>query len=159
VGHISISYKNILVSHDGSEMSDRALKHALYLAKVSGAQLVILHVIESEAIPPSALLTFIQPERGLKGAKEDLKSTFEEAARRMLDQRVRESKKDGGIANVEYIIKEGKPVDEIVNESESRNYDLVVMASSRITSKVRVLGSNVRRVLDSISRPVLVIHE
>jgi nucleotide-binding universal stress UspA family protein len=101
------------VSHDGSEMSDHALKHALYLAKISGAQLVILHIIESEAIPPSALLTFIQPEAGLKGAKEDLKSTFEEAARRMLDQRVRESK-DGGIANVEYIIRAGKPVDEIV---------------------------------------------
>jgi nucleotide-binding universal stress UspA family protein len=146
------------VPHDGSEMSDRALRHGLYLAKISGAQLVILHVIESEAIPPSALLTFIQPERGLKGAKEDLRSTFEEAARRMLDQRVRESK-DGGIANIEYIIRAGKPVDEIVNESESGNYDLVVMASSRITSKVRVLGSNVRRVLDSITRPVLVIHE
>jgi nucleotide-binding universal stress UspA family protein len=139
-------------------MSDRALRHGLYLAKISGAQLVILHVIDSEAIPPSALLTFIQPEAGLKGAKEDLKSTFEEAARRMLDQRLRESK-DDGITNVEYIIRAGKPVDEIVNESESGNYDLVVMASSRITSKVRVLGSNVRRVLDSISRPVLVIHE
>jgi nucleotide-binding universal stress UspA family protein len=58
------------VPHDGSEMSDQALKHALYLAKLSGAQLVILHVIESEAIPPSALLTFIRPEVGLKGAKE-----------------------------------------------------------------------------------------
>jgi nucleotide-binding universal stress UspA family protein len=141
-------------------MSDHALKHALYLAKVSGAQLVILHVIESEAIPPSALLTFIRPEVGLKGAKEDLRSTFEEAARRMLEQRVRESKDDDDeFANVEYIIRAGKPVDEIVNESESRNYDLVVMASSRITSKVRVLGSNVRRVLDSIRRPVLVIHD
>ncbi len=139
-------------------MSDHALKHALYLAKLSGAQLVILHVIESEAIPPSALLTFIRPEVGLKGAKEDLKSTFEEAARRMMDQRVRESK-DDGIANVEYITRAGKPVDEIVNESESTNYDLVVMASSRIASKVRVLGSNVRRVLDSIRQPVLVIHE
>ena len=144
--------------HDGSEMSDHALKHALYLAKLSGAQLVILHVIESEAIPPSALLTFIRPEVGLKGAKEDLKSTFEEAARRMMDQRVRESKDDGS-ANVEYITRAGKPVDEIVNESESTNYDLVVMASSRIASKVRVLGSNVRRVLDSIRQPVLVIHE
>jgi universal stress protein G/universal stress protein F len=139
-------------------MSDHALKHALYLAKLSGAQLVILHVIESEVIPPSALLTFIRPETGLKGAKEDLKSTFEEAARRMLEQRIKESK-DDGIANVEYIIRAGKPVDEIIDESEDRNYDLVVMASSRITSKVRVLGSNVRRVLDSITRPVLVIHE
>jgi nucleotide-binding universal stress UspA family protein len=156
---IPIPYKKILVPHDGSEMSDHALKHALYLAKLSGAQLVILHVIESEAIPPSALLTFIRPEVGLKGAKEDLKSTFEEAARRMMDHRVRESKDDDGIANVEYITRAGKPVDEIVNESESTNYDLVVMASSRIASKVRVLGSNVRRVLDSIRQPVLVIHE
>ena len=103
-------------------------------------------------------MTFIWPEVGLKGAKEDLKSTFEEAARRMLEQRVKESK-DDGIANIEYITRVGKPVDEIVNESESRNYDLVVMASNRTTSKVRVLGSNVRRVLDSIRRPVLVIHE
>jgi nucleotide-binding universal stress UspA family protein len=147
------------VPHDGSEMSDHALKHALYLAKLSGAQVVILHVIESETIPPSALLTFIRPEGGLKGAKEDLKSTFEEAARRMLEQRIKESKDDDGIDNVEYIIRAGKPVDEIIDESEDRNYDLVVMASSRITSKVRVLGSNVRRVLDSITRPVLVIHE
>ena len=139
-------------------MSDHALKHALYLVKLSGGQLVVLHVIESEGIPPSALLTFIRPEVGLKGAKEDLRSTFEEAARRMLEQRVRESN-DDEIANVEYITRAGKPVDEIVNESESRNYDLVVMASGRITSKVRVLGSNVRRVLDSIRSPVLVIHE
>ena len=144
--------------HDGSEMSVHTLKHALYLAKLSGAQVVILHIIESEAIPPSALLTLIRPKAGLKGAKEDLKSTFEEAARRMLEQRIRESK-DDGIANIKYIIRAGKPVDEIVNESESRNYDLVVMASSRLTSNVRVLGSNVRRVLDSIRRPVLVIHE
>jgi nucleotide-binding universal stress UspA family protein len=119
-------------------MSDRALRHRLYFAKISGAQLVILHVIESEAIPPSALLTFIQPERGLKGAKEDLRSTFEEAARRMLDQRVRESK-DGGIANIEYIRRARKPVDEIMNESESGNYDLVVMASSRINLKYECL--------------------
>lgn len=102
--------------------------------------------------------TFIRPEVCLKGAKEDLKSTFEEAARRMLEQRVRESK-DDGIANVEYITRAGKPVDEIVNESESRNYDLIVMASSRIKSKVRVFGSNVIHILDSIRRPVLLIHE
>ena len=59
-GRIPIPYKKILVPHDGSEMSDHTFKHALYLAKLSGAQLVILHVIESEAIPPSVLLTFIR---------------------------------------------------------------------------------------------------
>jgi len=80
---------------------------------------LLFYMSESEAIPPSALLTFIRPEVGLKGAKEDLKSNFEEAARRMLDQRVRESKGDR-IANVEYIIRTGKPVDEIVDESDHK---------------------------------------
>lgn len=47
---------------------------------------------------------------------------------------------DGAI-KVSYIIKTGKPVDRIVNESE-RDYDIVVMASSRITSRVRVLVGN-----------------
>jgi nucleotide-binding universal stress UspA family protein len=39
-------YERILVPHDGSEMSDRSLKHALYLSKISGAEIVILHVLE-----------------------------------------------------------------------------------------------------------------
>lgn len=41
-----IRYERILVPHDGSEMSDRALKHAIYLSKISGTEIVILHVLE-----------------------------------------------------------------------------------------------------------------
>ena len=41
-----IRYERILVPHDGSEMSDRALRHAVYLSKISGTEIVILHVIE-----------------------------------------------------------------------------------------------------------------
>lgn len=153
------SYKKILVPHDGSKMSDRALMHASYLSKLSAAELIIVHVLEPEMIPPSALLAFIRPETsGLEGAKENLRSTFEGAAAKMLEERIKIAN-IAGADKVSYIIKTGKPVEEIVRESESGNYDLVVMASSRITSTVRVLGSNIRRVLDSIRRPVLVVHE
>ena len=41
-----IRYERILVPHDGSEMSDRALRHAVYLSKISGTEIVIFHVIE-----------------------------------------------------------------------------------------------------------------
>jgi hypothetical protein len=41
-----IRYERILVLHDGSEMSDRVLRHAVYLSKMSGTEIVILHVIE-----------------------------------------------------------------------------------------------------------------
>jgi nucleotide-binding universal stress UspA family protein len=39
------------------------------------------------------------------------------------------------------------------------NIDLVVMASSKITSSVRVLGSTTRKVIRTVKKPVLVIHE
>jgi nucleotide-binding universal stress UspA family protein len=153
------SYQKILVPHDGSEMSDRALMHASYLTKLSGAELVIIHVLEPDMIPPSALLAFIKPETGgLEGAKENLRSAFEGAAAKMLEERIK-TVKAAGADKVSYVTKTGKPVDEIVNESESGDYDLVVMASSRIASTVRVLGSNSRRVIDSIRKPVLLVHE
>jgi nucleotide-binding universal stress UspA family protein len=39
-----IQYERILIPHDGSEMSDRALRHAVYLSKISETEIVILHV-------------------------------------------------------------------------------------------------------------------
>jgi hypothetical protein len=41
-------------------MSDKALRHALYLSKVSGAELVIMNVIEAVVIPPSFVLAFMK---------------------------------------------------------------------------------------------------
>jgi hypothetical protein len=40
------SYTKILVPHDGKEMSDKALSHAIYLSNLSGAEIVILRIIE-----------------------------------------------------------------------------------------------------------------
>jgi nucleotide-binding universal stress UspA family protein len=44
-----IRYERILVPHDGSEMSDKALKHAVYLSKISGTEIIILHVLERKS--------------------------------------------------------------------------------------------------------------
>jgi hypothetical protein len=41
-----LRYKTILVLHDGSTMADIALKHAIYLSNVSGAEIIILNVLE-----------------------------------------------------------------------------------------------------------------
>jgi Universal stress protein family len=50
-----VRYYGILVPHDGSEKSDIALRHAIYLSKLSGAEIIILNVIE-HAIIQSPLL-------------------------------------------------------------------------------------------------------
>lgn len=152
------SYKRILVPYDGSEMSDRALKHASYIANITYAEVVILHVIETEYISPSALIGFIRPNEELLDAKERLRATFESGARQMIEEKAKELKISG--IKISYKVKGGsKPSDEIVHESEEGMYDLIVMASSRISSSIRVLGSNARRVIDSTRKPVLLIHE
>jgi nucleotide-binding universal stress UspA family protein len=153
-----IRYQKILVPHDGSEMSDKALRHAAYLAKISGAEIVLLNVIEHEVIPPSTLLTFIKTDTPLEQAKQDLRNALEGRVKQMLDERIRPCK-DAGISKISYKIRTGKVVDEIVHQSEEMDSDVIIMASSRITSYVRVLGSIVRKVMDSIRKPVLLIHE
>ena len=41
------SYRLILHATDGSQVAERATRQALYLAKTTGAELVILHVVET----------------------------------------------------------------------------------------------------------------
>jgi nucleotide-binding universal stress UspA family protein len=133
-----IRYERILVPHDGSEMSDRALRHAVYLSKMSGTEIVILHVIERTG--------------------NFLGRINEEGIRQMLEKRTNLCRK-AGVKEVSYIIRSGRPADEIVRLVGERYYDLIVMASSRISSTIRIiLGSNAKRVLDSVPKPILVIR-
>ena len=72
------SYRRILVPHDGSEMSDRALKHAIYIPKIAEAEIIIFfHVIQEDSVPPSTLLAFIRPDAGLEKAREEVRNIFE----------------------------------------------------------------------------------
>lgn len=140
-----IRYERILVPHDGSEMSDRSLKHALYLSKISGAEIVILHVLEHD-------------ENNLVGTKEKMSLTNEQHMRQTLEERINLCKK-AGVKEVSYITRTGRPSDEIVGLVGERYYDLIVMASSRISSTIRIiLGSNAKRVIDSLAKPILLIR-
>ena len=129
-----IRYERILVPHDGSEMSDRALRHAVYLSKMSGTEIVILHVIERTG--------------------NFLGRINEEGVRQMLEKRTNLCRK-AGVKEVSYIIRSGRPADEIVRLVGERYYDLIVMASSRISSTIRIiLDSNAKRMLDSVAKPI-----
>ncbi len=128
-----ISYGRILVPYDRSDLSDRALKHAIYLSKVCGAEIVILNVIKSSE---NMQLVNIREE---------------------LDDIARFCRVEG-VREVSYIIREGKPLNEIVDVLEERAYDLIIMGSSNISS-LAVLGSTSRKVIDRIRKPVLIIPE
>jgi hypothetical protein len=77
-------YNTILVPHDGSEMADKALNHAIYLSKISGAEIVILHIVEHiDNVDSSALLATSkkegndnEKERKMRLCKEDKKPSI-----------------------------------------------------------------------------------
>jgi nucleotide-binding universal stress UspA family protein len=115
-------------------------------------------VLDPDVIAPSALLAYINPERPLDKAKEELRNTMEGGIKQMLEEGVKKSK-EAGVGKVTTMIRSGKPVNEIISASEEGNFDLIVMASSKITSPVRSLGSVSRRVLESARKPVLIVHE
>ena len=56
-------YKKILVPHDGAEISDKALAHAIYISKISKAEIVILNAVEDlSEIAPTSISAGQNPE-------------------------------------------------------------------------------------------------
>ena len=156
---INPQIKKILVPHDGSEMSDRALKYAIYLSKLTRADLLILNVMDQPNILiPASAIVFSSPGDKLDKIKNDLQRLSKEYSNQILEKAMELTKQEE-VINTSCIIRSGKTVDEIIAVSEKRNIDLIVMASSRIASTIRILGSTTKGVLNSIRKPVLVIHE
>lgn len=156
---INPQIKKILVPHDGSKMSDKALRYAIYLSKLTGADLLILNVMDQPNILiPASAIVFSSPGDKLDKIKNDLQRLSKEYSNQILEKAMELTKQEE-VINTSYIIRSGKTVDEIVAVSEKRNIDLIVMASSRIASTIRILGSTTKGVLNSIKKPVLVIHE
>jgi hypothetical protein len=43
------SFKKILVTHDGGNESNKAIKYTIYLSNLLGAEIMILHIIEDNS--------------------------------------------------------------------------------------------------------------
>jgi nucleotide-binding universal stress UspA family protein len=157
-----VRYYGILVPHDGSEKSDIALRHAIYLSKLSGAEIIILNVIEHpKETDSSALIATSYPQQDDSGKPNDkLKVTMYGGIKQMIEEKIQLCKQAGVKSQISYKIQTGKPpVDEIINVAQIMNVDLIVMVSNKITSSIKVHGSITRKVIDGANKPVLVIHE
>ena len=69
-------YKKILLPTDGSEYANKAAKHAIWIASLSGAELMVLNVIETSSLvglPAEDLIVRIKEmlkEEGRKSLEE-----------------------------------------------------------------------------------------
>lgn len=168
-------YKKILVPHNNSDLSDKALSHAIYLSNTTGAEIIILNIIKDiEDIEQTTMSATTKEGMGNEkevivkedavtnesDKKTDTLITMEGEAERVMEEKIRLCKEAGAKNQVSYKMQTGKkPVEEILDLSENMNIDLIVMASSKVTSPLRGLASTTRKVIDGSKNPVLVIHE
>lgn len=146
-------YKRILIATDGSELAQRALDHGLKLAKLVGAEVVILTVTEPAAVVgggyASIAGTMIDPMPELIKAQED-------AAKEVLASAERAAQA-AGVPVKTRLIDNSFPAEGIVSAAGEIGADLVVMGSHGRRGIGRLLlGSQTSNVLAHSKVPVLV---
>ncbi|MCC7484437.1 MAG: universal stress protein [Burkholderiales bacterium] len=145
-------FTNILIPTDGSELSQRAVRKAVELAKVHGARLTGVHVI-----PDYHLL--IAYEGAFDPVTEE---RIEEEAKARAESYlafVRTCARDAGIECETVCETSDHPYDAILKTAGARKCDLIVMTShGRKGLAAVLLGSETRKVLTHGKVPVLVVR-
>lgn len=134
-------YREILVAVDGSRESQRALEHAVALAREEHARLTLVTVIAPVSIAPGPALTPVP----------SIRQTYGEILAKARDT----VPEDVGVTT---LLLEGAPAKEIVGLTRTGRYDLVVMGThGRGRLAGALLGSVSRGVLHCAQTPVLLI--
>jgi nucleotide-binding universal stress UspA family protein len=146
----------ILVPHDGTEMSDKALEKAVELAKAFRSELVLLHVIEQIPIPPSIMLgsdTVL-----INRARRSVSRGLEQGWNKMAEVKIHEIEKNKVSSTCNCVV--GSAADQILRFAKTNKIDIIIMASRRFKgiSKIKALGSVTRKVSELADCPVLIIH-
>ena len=146
-------YERILVATDGSALSDKAVKHALDLAKMTGASLIALKVVPR--YPRSYL------EGGATVDISEIKrieTQWSDQAQTVLGK-IKVDGKALGVSVKTSVAKSDLIAESIIAAAEKQNADLIVMAShGRKGIKRLLLGSETQHVLTHSSVPVLVLR-
>lgn len=139
-------YKKILVPTDGSEFAKKAQKHALFLASVTGAEIIAVTVTENNFINGLPLDDEVYLlNQALKERSEENLVEFD--------------KLNEDNVKISHIIKEGSPAKCILEVAIEEGVDLIVMGSSGKSGFDRfIMGSVADKVVNSAKCAVLVIH-
>jgi nucleotide-binding universal stress UspA family protein len=151
-------YKKILVAYDGSTHSRNALDHAVKIAAHWKAEIKILSVVPRVTIPifhnEEIGIFPITSAYNISDYQEDIKDLYAKSLKEA-EEYVKESFPDLKMNNK---LLDGRPSSTIVEESEKDGVDLIVIGSRGLGGITGwVLGSTSRRVVESCTKPVLVI--
>ena len=139
-------YNKILVPTDGSEFAKKAQQHALFLANVTGAEIVAVSVTENNFVSGLPLDDEVH----------QLNQILNERSEENLKEFDKLNKDD---LKITHVIKEGSPAKSILEVAKEEDVDLIVMGSSGKSGFDRfIMGSVADKVVNSAKCAVLIIH-
>ena len=142
-----LGYKKVFVSLDGTEQQDKVLKRAVVVAANNGAELYIVHVIDSTVLETAGTYPA------------DLTPSMEKAFRDSIAGLLAKAKADPGIPKVEVEVKVGR-IRETLKEDMLNviKPDLVLCGARGLSSiKYALLGSISTFLLRNSTCDILVV--
>lgn len=140
-------YRTIIYPIGNSELADKAREQAAYLAKSTGAQLLLLYVNEKSH------------STGILASDSDAWTTIKDAwiseGKDILKKEAKKLK-EMGVANIEAIFGQGDVATEIVTIAKERSAELILLASHKISPIGKLLmGSRTYDIFLDTPCPVL----
>jgi len=136
--------KKILIAHDGSKSSEKALKQAFEIADKFGSSVTVISVV------PELYLTELMEMDRLR-----ILETLTEEAQKILDKI---KTKTAGSRPVKTIVAQGNPAEEILETAKKLKADLIVTGShGRHGAQKFLLGSVSSKLVDHAPCTVLVV--
>ena len=150
--------QNILVTDDGTEVSNRAVEIASEIAKPCNAYITLLHVVELIE-DPNSMIFGNNKDLIEKAKRMNLKTTKENQWNKRVQQHI--NKLNQRNISYERICLTGNIAEKILDYASTNNVDMIVMDSSnrlKGISKIKALGSVTRGVSELANCPVLIVH-
>ena len=151
----------ILLPHDGTEISDKALEKCKEFAKAFNAELFILHVIEHIPIPPSLILG--NDRQWIAETRRSMAKKLKEGWLKMAKEKINPVLEKETIKfNTTVLTDEQQPVSEQILKFASDNkIGLIIVGSQRLNklSKIKALGSVSRKISENAECPVMIMHQ
>jgi nucleotide-binding universal stress UspA family protein len=140
-------FSRILVPLDGSPFAETALRHAVELARGTGAEIILVNAAQdSLAAVPEASVNV--PSR----------QVYASAIRGMMYLQKVAARVRRDVGKVHCDVEEGEPASAILSCARKENVDLIVMGTHRRTGLSRMLkGSVAGTVAVGTNRPVILV--
>jgi nucleotide-binding universal stress UspA family protein len=152
------SVSKILIADDGKDESDRVLNYVVSLSRYSGAELLILRILEDmEKMGKVSVQGSNEDNMSNKDMKREVKGGIMDE----MEKKINRCKEAGCENKISYKFTVGDAKEEIINEVKEGNYDLIVLRSSRSSHKdswMRSFFSDARKIISNINIPVLIVQ-